>query len=92
MFSMIVLHDFYLCVLPEVQRSLVLDALGNMTYAPSMVSTGTPALFSPLHSSDGLVASYVRASYYPSWSADALPAHAIDFLKFDVLSFGGQCF
>lgn len=83
MFLTDILHDLSLRTRPEVLRFLAPDA-ANTTYAPAMMSTGAPASYAR----DGVAGRYISASYYPSWSADALPAHTIDFSKFDVLFFG----
>lgn len=53
---------------------------------PQMISRG--ALASKTVSAPDNSVKYIAASYYPSWSSDALPPHTIDFSKFDVLFFG----
>ncbi|KAF8181050.1 glycoside hydrolase family 18 protein [Pholiota molesta] len=52
---------------------------------PQMVSRGAVAS-KTVRAPDGAT-KYIAASYYPSWSSDALPPHTIDYSKFDVLFF-----
>lgn len=90
MFLTDVLHDLHLRARPEVLRFLAPYAPKSMIYTSAMVSTGAPASCTTVRVGEDMAGSYVAASYYPSWSADTLPAHTIDFSKFNVLFFGAH--